>query len=48
MGAIFQQLLKGGQIPWRRNQKNVFYSREHEHAQRIIDHRLVENGKQLL
>jgi hypothetical protein len=48
LAAVRQQLLKLRQIAGRRDDENVSDAREHEHRQRIIDHRLVVDGKQLL
>lgn len=39
--TVPQQLAKNRQVAWRRDDKNLANSGEHQYAQRIVDHRLV-------
>ena len=46
--ARAEQPLEGGQIVGRGDDENLAHAGEHQRAQRIIDHRLVVDRKQLL
>ena len=48
LGAVSQQTLEVRQILRRGDDQNVTDARHHQHAQRVVDHRLVIHGKQLL
>ena len=44
--TVSQKSLKLRHIVWRCDEKNVAYARQHQRAQRIINHRLVVNRQQ--
>ena len=46
--AVSKQALKVGQVVGGRNDQNVPDTRQHERGERIVDHRLVVDGQQLL
>jgi len=46
--TITEQFLEARQIPRRRNDQNFPHPAEHEHAQWVVDHRLVEYREKLL
>ncbi|MNS79677.1 hypothetical protein D3C72_1133370 [compost metagenome] len=46
--AITQQLLKTGGILRGANDQNIANTRQHQGTERIVDHRLVIDGQQLL
>ena len=48
LAAIAQQRLKTGRVSGGRNNQDVLNARQHEGGQRIVDHRLVVDRKQLL
>src|SRR5262249_39491072 len=45
--AIAEQSLEARRFLRRRNDQNLSYPRQHQGAQRIVDHRLVVDGQQL-
>src|SRR5205085_3524558 len=46
--SIPKKSLEPGKIERRRDDQDLAYPRQHENAERIIDHRLIEDGQQLL
>jgi hypothetical protein len=46
--AVAQEPPEQRQILRRRNNEDIANAGEHQHRQRVIDHRLVEDGQQLL
>ena len=48
VASISQELLETRRVLRRRDDQNVADPRQHQRAQRIVDHRFVVDGKQLL
>ena len=46
--AVAQQPLETADVLRRRDQQDVANARQHQHRQRIVDHRLVVDGQELL
>ena len=46
--AVAQQSLEAADVLRRGDQQDVANARQHQHRQRIVDHRLVVDGQQLL
>ena len=46
--SVAEQLFEARRVLRRRDDENVPDPREHERAQRVVDHRLVVHGQQLL
>ena len=48
IGSVSKKRLEAGKIARRRNDEDLTNAREHENAQRIVDHRLVVDRQYLL
>ena len=48
IGAVSQQTLEAGQVVRRGDDQDILDTGQHEHGDRIVDHRLVIDGKELL
>src|SRR6185369_8906315 len=48
IAAVSQQLAELRQVARRRNDENLADASKHQHAERVVDHRLVEDRQQLL
>ena len=48
LAAVAQKLLKARRVLRRADEQNFAYAREHEGGERVIHHRLVVDGQQLL
>jgi len=48
LAAVAQQLLKARRVLRRADDQHVADARQHQSAQRVVNHRLVINGQQLL
>jgi gamma-glutamyl phosphate reductase len=48
LAAVAEQIAKPRQIVRRGNQQDVAHAAEHQRAERVVNHRLVVDGQQLL
>lgn len=48
LGAVFQKVLEKRHVMWCRYDEDLANAGQHQRRQRIIDHRLVVNGQDLL